>query len=111
MAKFFPLGGYLTMFHMSASGRISKVAWGEVALILIYHVGEKNNFPSTLPGSWLRMPPTPKQNIKQEKNEQKFNNMYTSWIHGRYPEKLAPDSDPCYFLIHKSNVTIFCYTV
>lgn len=72
MPELFPLGGYLTMFHVSASGRISKVAWGVFALILIYHVGKKSNFPSTLPGSYLR--PTL---LKQKINRRKTNSLIT----------------------------------
>lgn len=47
-------------------------------------VGEKNNFPSILLGSWLR-PPSNKR-LTGEKNEQKLSN--TSFIRGRYLGKL-----------------------
>ena len=50
--------------------------------------GRKNTFFSTLLGSWLRLPPPPVINNRLTGEKQTEDDMFTSYIQGRYPGKL-----------------------
>lgn len=87
--------GHLWWSNGSQNALTLQFSQSSRSLILDSHVGEENNFPSTLVDSWIWDIIALIRFTRKEKNrKQKCNNMYTFCIHRRYPGKLSPSNGP-----------------